>query len=142
MTTSSVTPAVQAAAVDARSKLISMAVADTKSPLQGASPDEVDFKDGKLFRKSSPDRSEDFTTLLKRHGNAPVEGSAHLKPDLDQKKFSSHSFGAVFAEVAVDSQIILGLQRRNVRIDTKRHDAFSLDLRTRRPRTFTASDRL
>jgi xanthine dehydrogenase YagR molybdenum-binding subunit len=116
MTTSSVTPAVQAAAMDARSKLISMAVADTKSPLQGASPDDVDFKDGKLFRKSSPEHSEDFTTLLKRQGNAPVEGSAHLKPDLDEKKFSSHSFGAVFAEVAVDPQIAMARVRRVVAV--------------------------
>lgn len=105
MSTVSVTPAVQAAANEARENLIKLAVGDNQSPVYGVSNDQVDIKDGRIFQKAAPDKGEPFAALIARHGNLPVEGNASLKPTLDQKKFSSHSFGAVFAEVSVDPQI-------------------------------------
>ncbi|HZU32066.1 MAG TPA: xanthine dehydrogenase family protein molybdopterin-binding subunit, partial [Candidatus Angelobacter sp.] len=105
MTTVSVTPAIQAAAQQARENLIKLAVDDSESPAHGVSADQIEIKDGKIFQKSAQDKSEPFKALIARHGNQPVEGHADLKPTLDQKQFSAHSFGAIFAEVAVDPRI-------------------------------------
>jgi xanthine dehydrogenase YagR molybdenum-binding subunit len=105
MSTASVTPAVQEAAEKARTALINMAVGDAKSPLHGAPADQVDFKDGRIFRKSAPGSGEKFVELMARNGNQAVEGVASVKPTEDKEKYSSHSFGAVFVEVSVDPQL-------------------------------------
>jgi xanthine dehydrogenase YagR molybdenum-binding subunit len=105
MSTASVTPAVKAAAADARLKLISLATTDPDSPVHGASAEQVDFKDGNLSRKSGPGRSESFSALLARHGGQAIEGNAQasLPPDWDEH--ARHSFGAIFAEVSVDPDL-------------------------------------
>jgi xanthine dehydrogenase YagR molybdenum-binding subunit len=105
MSTASVTPAVQAAAEKARITLINMAVADAKSSVHGLAADEVDFRDGKIFRKSAPGSGEKFSDLIARNGNRAVEGVASVKPTEDKTKYSSHSFGAVFVEVSIDPQL-------------------------------------
>ena len=91
MSTASVTPAVHDAAMQARNNLLTLAASDPQSPVHGVAADQIDFSNGKLSAKSSPGKQEDFRALLARHGNQPVEGKASLKPDLDTKKFSSHS---------------------------------------------------
>jgi xanthine dehydrogenase YagR molybdenum-binding subunit len=57
------------------------------------------------FRKNSPQASESYRALLTRHSSESIEGTAHTEPDREAQRFSSHSFGAVFVEVAVDPQI-------------------------------------
>ena len=116
MTTVSVTPAIQAAATEARENLIKLAIGDNQSPAYGASADQIEIKDGRIASKSSPDKLEPFATLISRHGDQPVEGNASLKPTLDQKQFAAHSFGAVFAEVGVDPQIGVVRVRRIVAV--------------------------
>jgi xanthine dehydrogenase YagR molybdenum-binding subunit len=101
MTTVSVTAAVHEAAVQARANLIALAVQDAVAGAWRAG-DQVDFCAGKIALKAPPDQSEKFESLLMRHGKQPVEGMAHLNLDLDNEKFSCHSFGAVFAEVGED----------------------------------------
>jgi xanthine dehydrogenase YagR molybdenum-binding subunit len=109
MSVASVTPAVQFAAAKARLKLLAMAVKDVQSPVYGARVDEVDFKDGNIFRNQSPAVSEHYAKLLARNGNAPVEATARATPNDNEQQFSSHSFGAVFVEVTVD--LSLGMVR-------------------------------
>lgn len=104
MSTASVGPAVEKAALEVRQKLIQTAVNDTQSPLHGAEAGNVEFKQGRLFLKSSPGKSELYRDLLQR-GNHPIEATSEAKPQLDPKKSSCHSFGAVFAEVAVDPDL-------------------------------------
>lgn len=116
MSTASVTPAVKAAAEQAREKLIAMAVADSRSPVSQARPEEIDFRDGRLFLKSSPDNGEDFAAVLRRNGNRPVEAVAHTTPQLDPQKAPCHSFGAIFAEVAVDPDFAMTHVRRIVAV--------------------------
>jgi xanthine dehydrogenase YagR molybdenum-binding subunit len=101
----SVTPAVRVAAQQARLKLFSMASNDPQSPLQGANSEGIDFKDGKLFLKSDPSKAEDFTVLMSRHPNDPVETTGSAEPEQSSQAFSKHSFGAVFAEVSVDPAV-------------------------------------
>ncbi len=101
-TAASVCPGVYDAALQAKLKLIQLAIADAQSPLHGATADDVATRDGNLFLKSRPEKSETFTTLIARNGNTPVEATATSELSKDRDSFSSHSWGAIFAEVAVD----------------------------------------
>jgi xanthine dehydrogenase YagR molybdenum-binding subunit len=116
MSTASITPAVKAAAEEARKKLVALAVADTASPLHGARAEDVDFREGKLMLKTESSKSEGFAALLKRNGNRPLEAAASTKPPLDPQKEPCHSFGAVFAEVAVDRDLGTTRVRRVVAV--------------------------
>jgi xanthine dehydrogenase YagR molybdenum-binding subunit len=113
-TAASVCPGVYDAAIQARLKLAQLAVADTQSPLHGATAEDVHTKDGKLFLKSSPDKFETITTLIARNGNTPVEATATSVMPKDRDSFSSHSWGAIFAEVAVDADTYMVQVRRMV----------------------------
>ncbi len=114
MSAASVTPAVKAAATQARLKILTMAANDAQSSLRGANVEELEFKDGKVFRKASPDKSEKFTAIIARNGNQPVEATAEALPEQDAQRFSAHSFGAVFAEVSVDPDLGIVRVRRVV----------------------------
>jgi xanthine dehydrogenase YagR molybdenum-binding subunit len=117
MSTASVTPAVQAAAATAKEKLLNLAISDRESPVHGLGIDEVAFDGGKIFPKAWPQKSESFADLLARHGNQPVEAIAKVQPDPNMKeKVSAHSFGAVFAEVAVDPRVGMPRVRRVVAV--------------------------
>jgi xanthine dehydrogenase YagR molybdenum-binding subunit len=117
MSTASVTPAVQAAAATAKEKLLNLAISDRESPVHGLGMDEVAFDGGKIFPKAWPQKSESFADLLARHGNQPVEAIAKVQPDPNMKeKVSAHSFGAVFAEVAVDPRVGMPRVRRVVAV--------------------------
>ena len=112
----SVTPAVQAAARQAQLKLLTLASGDASSPVHGVSTHELDFKNGKIFRKTNPAESESYTALLARNGNQPVSATAAAQPDQDIEQFSTHSWGAVFAEVAVDEAFGMPHVRRVVAV--------------------------
>ncbi len=112
-TAASVCPGVYDAAVQARLKLAQLAVADAQSPLHGAKAEELHTKDGKLFLKSDPQKFETITSLIARNGNTPVEATATSEVARDQA-FSSHSWGAIFAEVAVDADTHMVQVRRMV----------------------------
>jgi xanthine dehydrogenase YagR molybdenum-binding subunit len=92
-----------------------MALHDPRSPLHGANLDDIDFKDGKLFLKSNSAKNEKYTAMLARR-RQPVEATSDVKPQLDSKKFSCHSFGAVFAEIAVDPDLGMIHTRRIVAV--------------------------
>ncbi|WP_035350448.1 xanthine dehydrogenase family protein molybdopterin-binding subunit [Edaphobacter aggregans] len=101
-TAASVCPAVYQAALDVKQKLINLACNDSASPLHLANTESVSTRDGVLFTKSFPTKSEPFAALLSRSGT-PIEATATAEPAKDRSTFSSHSWGAVFAEVAVDA---------------------------------------
>ena len=104
-TAASVGPAVQAAAQQAVLKLVTLEIGNPASPFHGALSEELDFKDSKLFRKSAPANGVPFTEIITRNSGAPVEAKASAEPSQDVEEFSQHSWGAVFAEVAVDETI-------------------------------------
>ena len=111
-TTASVMPAVQAAAKQAQLKLLTAAAGDTGSPLHGAQPDELDFKNGRIIRKGQPESGETLTAFMARNGNRPLGAVASAEPEQDAQQYSNHSWGAVFAEVAVDAQLGMPRVRR------------------------------
>jgi xanthine dehydrogenase YagR molybdenum-binding subunit len=98
----SVAPAVQAACVAARAELIGMAAADPESPFSGVNRDDIDVVDGWLVNRASPSRREPIAAVIARRGGKPIEARADSKPGDEDKNYSMHSFGAVFAEVHVD----------------------------------------
>lgn len=116
MTTASVGPAVREAALRLRSQLIAMAVRDAKSPVHGANENDVEFQDGKIFLKSAPVRFESFESLLARHGSQAIEAGVQVNPKANKDQYSVHSFGAVFAEVAVDPDVRMVRVRRVVAV--------------------------
>ena len=111
-TAASVLPAVQAAAKQAQLTLITREVADPQSPLHDLDPQTLDFENGRIFRKGKADSGESFTDFIARNGNKPVGATASAEPDQDVKQYSTHSFGAVFAEVAVDESLGMPRVRR------------------------------
>jgi xanthine dehydrogenase YagR molybdenum-binding subunit len=113
-TAASVCPGVYDAAIQAKLKLAKLAIADAQSPLHGAAAEDLETKDGKLFLKSNPEKSEAITALIARNGNTPVEATATSELAKDRNTFSSHSWGAIFAEVAVDADTHMVQVRRMV----------------------------
>jgi xanthine dehydrogenase YagR molybdenum-binding subunit len=113
-TAASVCPGVYDAAVQAKHKLAQLAVADAQSPLHGAAAEDVETRDGKLCLKSDGSKSELITEVIARNGNTPVEATATSEMPKDRDTFSSHSWGAIFAEVAVDADTYMVQVRRMV----------------------------
>ena len=104
MTAASVTPAVQAAARQARRELIAFAIGNSESPLHGLSADEVACSEG-WIRARNGNRRDSFAAVIARNGGTPVQGKAEAKPGEEKDQYATHSFGAVFAEVGVDPDL-------------------------------------
>ena len=104
MTAASVTPAVRDAALKARGELIARALADPASPFHGRVASEVTIQAGAMCDVKNPQQRELIAVLLARNGGATIETDAQAKP-AEEEKFATHSFGAAFAEVAVDPQL-------------------------------------
>jgi xanthine dehydrogenase YagR molybdenum-binding subunit len=127
-------PAVLAAALTVKSKVIQLATAHKKSPLYGAQEGDVMMDNGKLFLKDNPSKGETYTDILTRSKLPLVEAevttnvntrenkSEASKPEppkedsvgnpfvaqdknIDRKDISFHSFGAHFVKVLVDPLI-------------------------------------
>jgi xanthine dehydrogenase YagR molybdenum-binding subunit len=112
--TASYGPAIADAALQARLKLTQLAIDDPQSPLHGAKVVDIFFKDGKLFLKSSPSTSDSYAAIVTRAGGKPVEATGSAEPGEDHTSMSTHSWGAVFAEVAVDRDTHMPQVRRIV----------------------------
>jgi xanthine dehydrogenase YagR molybdenum-binding subunit len=98
----SIGPAIADAAQQAKLKLAQLAIDDPKSPLHGARVVDIAAKDGKLFLIDAPGKSDSFADIVSRAGGQPVEGMGSAEPGESHTSMSQHSWGAVFAEVAVD----------------------------------------
>jgi xanthine dehydrogenase YagR molybdenum-binding subunit len=101
----SVSPAVREAASQVRGKLIAMTIADSASPLSGASPDDVTVNNGWVISRADPSKRDPAAAVIARNGGKPIEATATVKPGDEKKEYAFHSFGAVFAEVHVDADL-------------------------------------
>ena len=109
----SVTPAVQAAAEQARLKLLTAVVTDASTPFHAAQPEDLELKGGMIVLKSAPKgKSIDYKDYVGKLAGAPISATASAQPEQDSEQFSNHSFGAVFAEVAVDQTLGMPHVRR------------------------------
>jgi xanthine dehydrogenase YagR molybdenum-binding subunit len=113
--TASVGPAVKDACSQLKLKLATMAVADPSSKLYQAMPQDIDVKGGMLILKTDPSKSEPLSLSITRNKGAAIQENGSGEPNEQaQKQLSSHSWGAVFAEVAVDDSTHMVEVRRVV----------------------------
>ena len=72
------------------------------SPLAGLKADQIVPQDGGLADASDPSRRETFASILSRAQRDAVEVEAAGPMPMETTKYSMHSYGAQFAEVAVN----------------------------------------
>jgi xanthine dehydrogenase YagR molybdenum-binding subunit len=111
-TSASVAPAVQAAAKQAQLTLLTAVVSDAASPLNGLDPQALDLQNGRIIRKGEPNSGEAITSHIARNGSKPIGAMGSAEPDQVAKQYSTHSWGAVFAEVSVDESLGMPRVRR------------------------------
>ena len=88
-----------AAGMAMRARLAELASGDPDSPLFGAAPEQVEFRDGLITVEN---RSETIAALVQRLAPAGVDVEGASTPAPDIRRFASYSHGAQFAEVGVD----------------------------------------
>jgi xanthine dehydrogenase YagR molybdenum-binding subunit len=110
----SIGPAIAAAAMQAKLKGAQVAINDPKSPLHGAPVANISASGGKLVLINSPGTFDSYADILTRNGGQPVEAMGSAEPGEEHTAMSTHSFGAVFAEVAVDADTFMVKVRRIV----------------------------
>ncbi|WP_144148468.1 xanthine dehydrogenase family protein molybdopterin-binding subunit [Paraburkholderia sp. BCC1884] len=101
----SVSPAVRDAATQARSQLITLALADQASPVYGIALEDITVTNGWVTSRSQPTRRDPAAAIIARAGGQPIEATSTVKPGDEKQKYSFHSFGAVFVEVHVDAEL-------------------------------------
>lgn len=90
---------------------VELACGDAESPLQGASPDDVECTDGRIHLAGRPDRGESYAAVLARHGLSELTANgSSTPPEAEDLGMSlAGAYGAKFVEVRVDAD--LGLIR-------------------------------
>lgn len=103
MSSASVGPAVQDAAMRARGEAIAIATSTESSPLYGLGADEVETSAGAVRAKADPSRGIAYGEIARLGGGA-IDAAGGAAPD-DDEKYSFHSFGAQFVEVRFDEDL-------------------------------------
>jgi xanthine dehydrogenase YagR molybdenum-binding subunit len=109
-----VSASVHAAGTALRAQLVATAVADEGSPLHGANPAAVEVEDGRMFLRDRTDTGESYGELLGRNRMTYAEDSGSWSPPPLDAPLGLLTFGAQFAEVAVDPDLGLVRVRRMV----------------------------
>ena len=107
-----VSSAVHIATTTLRVQLVARAIADAKSPLHGADPGAVAVRDGRMALRDQPKAGETYGELLKRNYLEEVNALGTWNPTGADTGFTQMTFGAQFAEVAVDADLGLVRVRR------------------------------
>jgi xanthine dehydrogenase YagR molybdenum-binding subunit len=98
--------AVHLAGTRLRDQLVRHAVADPGSPLHGADPEEIVVRDGRMCRRDAPEVGETYAELMTRNHLPDVEALGTWTPvPPAASDHAMHTFGAQFAEVAVDADL-------------------------------------
>jgi xanthine dehydrogenase YagR molybdenum-binding subunit len=106
-----VSAAVHAAATALRDQLVAMAFANEGSPLHGGDPAAVEVEDARMTLR---DADETYGELLQRNRTTVLEADGSWQPPPLDTPHGLLTFGAQFAEVAVDPDLGLVRVRRMV----------------------------
>jgi xanthine dehydrogenase YagR molybdenum-binding subunit len=109
-----VSSAVHAAGTALRTQLVALAVADEGSPLHGVSDASVIVGEGRLTSPERPEAADTYAELLARNHLSDAEAIGTWRPPPLDTPHGLLTFGAQFAEVAVDPQLGLVRARRLV----------------------------
>ncbi len=104
-TVASVAPAVLAAALKVRARLIDMAITDARSPLYQKEAAALTIVDGMICERGQNAGGDAIAALIGRHRGQPIEAEAMAMAGDEKKQFSMHAFGAVFVEAWVDAEL-------------------------------------
>jgi len=96
--------AVRAAMEQVHRALLKLSQKRSDSPLKGARYEEVEARDGGLFRSGDTARGETYAAILQKAGEASVEAEASSAPPMEMMKYSMASYGAQFCEVRVHEE--------------------------------------
>ena len=110
----SVCPAVQKAALEVRKRLLNLAITDQQSHLCGMKSEDLSVRNGSVISQRDSAVCETYVDLLARNAGKPIEAEARTGPGEERASHSANSFGAVFAEVAVDRDTSMARVRRVV----------------------------
>ncbi|KAB0675837.1 xanthine dehydrogenase family protein molybdopterin-binding subunit [Aureimonas leprariae] len=99
--TAAIGASVIAAQRELATELLKLAGNDT--PLAGLSVDEVEARDGGLGSIVDPGRFETYASILARAGREDVTVEAEGAQPLETMHWSMHSYGAMFAEMRVNT---------------------------------------
>ena len=111
-TMASVGSAIRAACLAVQEVAARRAVADQRSPVFGAALDGVEWHEGRLRRRGDSVPGQPYGDIVSSIG-LPIEASASAQRDPElARRYSMHSFGAVFVEVAIDPDVgTIGVRR-------------------------------
>ena len=109
-----VSSAVHIAVTSLRDQLVARAAADPQSPLHGADPAAVEVHDGRMALRDQAGIGETYVELLARSFLEEVNALGTWQPTGANTGYTQMTFGAQFAEVAVDADLGLIRVRRLV----------------------------
>jgi xanthine dehydrogenase YagR molybdenum-binding subunit len=104
--------AVHAAGTALREQLVALAVDDQQSPLHGVAPASVTVAEGRLASAERPGATDTYAGLLARNHLSDAEAVGTWRPPPLDTPHGLLTFGAQFAEVAVDPELGLVRVRR------------------------------
>ncbi len=104
-TMASVGSAIRAACMAVQAEAAKLALGDRRSPLFGAAPDSVAWQQGVLRRRGNAAPGETYAEIATRAGRPIAAEASSQRPAEIGQRFSTHAFGAVFAEVAIDPDV-------------------------------------
>ncbi len=102
--TATIIEAVRAAAEQLHRELLKLAQKHSDSPLAGAKYEQLEARDGGLFRADGTGLGETYSAILQKAGQPSVEAEASSGPPMEMMKYSMASYGAQFCEVRVHEE--------------------------------------
>jgi xanthine dehydrogenase YagR molybdenum-binding subunit len=102
--TASIFAAVQAAVKGVHRELLNLARKDPDSPLAGAKHEQLEARDGGLFRIGEKSSGETYAEILRKAKQDFVEVEKESGPPMELMKYSMASYGAQFCEVRVHEE--------------------------------------
>ena len=104
--TATVLPAIVKASEKAVDVMLKIASKTEQSPLHNTEPGDLKMSDGRVHRSDkAPNTGVPFQELLAMQKLVAIDGESKAEPEPALKKYSIHSFGAHFCEVAFDPEI-------------------------------------
>jgi xanthine dehydrogenase YagR molybdenum-binding subunit len=105
--TSSVVPAIAEASDRAVQAILKAALKAGNTPFAKADPKALRFGQGRVYSSdNSPETGVPFEEVLRAHKLVGLDGQAKTNETEDQKKYSTHSFGAHFCEISFDPEVV------------------------------------
>ncbi|MGA8877455.1 MAG: xanthine dehydrogenase family protein molybdopterin-binding subunit [Candidatus Korobacteraceae bacterium] len=104
--TASVIPAIAEATDKAVQAVLKAASKAEDSPFAKADPKTLKFGQGRVYASdTSPENGVRFEEILQANKLVGLDGQAKTNETEEQKKYSTHSFGAHFCEVSYDPEV-------------------------------------